>query len=177
MEYGKSTLTKMLKREFPQFNVVSFEAVRNGFMKSQPELDMGNRSSVARREILPQYIVEFAEWNERMTGNPTVVEGSFAKVEEVCRLVRDEDVVVCLGYGEMILAEVAKCAISKAGAGSYLSDRSEAEFVEHFYDLADDDKENREFCERSKVSYFVTVEGREEVLRGVVEYIMGRMGA
>lgn len=66
---GKSTLAKRLKEAFPRFNVVSFEAVRNGFMRTQPELKMGNRESAARWEILPQYLVEFAEWNEKLTGD------------------------------------------------------------------------------------------------------------
>lgn len=169
---GKSTLAKMLKRKFPQFNVISFEAVRNGFMRVQPELEMGNRESMARREILPQYMVEFAEWNEKMTGNPSLVEGSFANVEQVVRLVRDEDVVVCLGYGEMTLEEIAQEAIRKAGPESYLFGRLEEEFRRHFYDLAEDDKVNREFCEKNNVPYYVTAGEREKVLEDVVKKLI-----
>lgn len=171
---GKSTLAKMIKKQLPQFNVVSFEAVRNGFLKAQPELDMGNRQSTARKEILPQFVVEFAEWNERMTGQPTLVEGSFASVREVASLVRKEDLVICLSYGGMSLGDVAKQAIQMAGPESYLYGRTEAEFGEHFYDLAETDRENMEFCEKNQIPYFVTANGREEVLQKATQLVLSR---
>ena len=34
---GKSTLSKLIKAKYPEFNIVSFEAVRNGFIKAFPE--------------------------------------------------------------------------------------------------------------------------------------------
>lgn len=168
---GKSTLARMLKTEKPEFNVISFEAVRNGFLRVQPGLDMGNRESVARREVLPKFIVEFADWNANMTGNPTLVEGSFARVEEVMRLVRKNDTVICLGYGEKSLEEIARQAIREAGPKSYLYGRTEEEFIEHFYDLAEDDRSNREFCRENMVPYFGTVENREATLKEVVELV------
>ena len=171
---GKSTLAKMIKERLPQFNVVSFEAVRNGFMKAQPELDMGNRQSVARKEILPRFMVEFVEWNEWMTGHPTLVEGSFASVQEVIGLVRKEDLVICLGYGGMALADVAKQAIRMAGPESYLYGRTEAEFAKHFYDLTETDQENKEYCEKNQIPYFATVDEREKVLQVATKLVLSR---
>ncbi len=172
---GKSSLAKILKKKIPQLNVISFEAVRNGFMKAQPELDMGNRQSLARKEILPQFVLEFAVWNERMTGQPTLVEGSFAMVREIADKVRKEDIIVCLGYGKMTLAEIARRAISKAGADSYLFGRTEEEFMDHFYDLVDDDRMNREFCKENEIPYFVTADERGRVLDEVAESIIKRI--
>ncbi len=177
---GKSTLAKILKQEIPEFNVVSFEAVRNGWMKVEPELDMGNRESRGRKEILPGFMVEFARWNAKMTGGPTLVEGSFASVEEVMKLLAEDNeernMVICLGYGGMKLEEVAKCAIAKANAESYLQGRTEEEFKRHFYDLEDSDRKNQEFCEKYDVPYFVTVENREERLREIVEKVQRELG-
>ena len=50
---GKTTLAKLIKERFNNVNQVSFEALRNGFIKTFPELDMGNRNSEARANILP----------------------------------------------------------------------------------------------------------------------------
>lgn len=169
---GKSTLAKMIKKKCPWFNMVSFEAVRNGFMKAQPGLEMGNRQSMARKEILPQFLIEFAEWNEKMTGQPTLVEGSFANVEEVVDLARKEDVVICLGYGGMALEEVARQAIRTAGLESYLYGRTEAEFVEHFYDLVKTDQVNKKICEEKRVPYFVTAGEREKVLEKATQLVL-----
>ena len=171
---GKSTLARVLKQRYPQFNVVSFEAIRNGFIRALPNLDMGDRNSIARRSILPEYIVEFAGWNEKMTGNPTLVEGSFASVSKVAKLVQD-DIVICLGYGDIGLEEVAHIAISNASLDSYLHGRTEEEFMRHFYDLADDDWANRDFCLKNNIPYFDTSDDRESELSQAAEYVGSRL--
>lgn len=176
---GKSTLARMTKKRFLQVNVVSFEAVRNGFMVSQPELRMGERESEARREILPKFLVEMAEWNAKLTQSVTVVEGSFAKVEDVCRLMKDDDLVICLGYGGRGLDEVAKLAIQKASEDSYLYRRTVEEFKGHFYDLVEDDQANLEFCLQNNVPYYDTAEERAKKLEKVLGLIgenMKRVG-
>lgn len=168
---GKSTLAKFIKGKHPEYNYISFEAVRNGFIKTQPELAMDDRNSAARKNILPEYLVEFAVWNEKMTGCPTLIEGSFVRVERLKELARPEDIVVCLGYGEMSLDEIAKCAIQYAGPGHYLYGKSEEEFKRHFYDLADEDRVNREFCMANDVPYFVMTENRSEKLVEIVDIL------
>lgn len=74
---GKSTLSKIIKSKYPEMNMISFEAIRNGFIKSQPELNMENRNSLARQEILPEFLVEFTYWNQIITSYGSIVEGSF----------------------------------------------------------------------------------------------------
>ncbi len=136
---------------------------------------MGNRESRVRKEILPKFMVEFAEWNTKMTGEPTLVEGSFASVENVMKLLDESDgkrnMVICLGYGGMTLEGVAKRAIAKAGRESYLFGRTEEEFKKHFYDLEENDRKNQEYCEKHDIPYFVTVENREEVLEEIIETV------
>ena len=46
---GKTTLSKLIKEKYPKYNIISFEAIRNGFIKSHPDLRMGNRNSEARK--------------------------------------------------------------------------------------------------------------------------------
>ncbi len=174
---GKSTLVRLLKQQIPRLNVISFEAVRNAFMRAQPELAMDDRDSDARRRILPEFLVEFATWNSKMTGDCSVVEGTFAKAEIVASLINDGDLLVCLGYGGRDLATVAKIAIAKADAQSYLYGKTEEEFMQHFYDLVDDDQANMEFCQKNQLLYYDTAEVREEVLQQVVELIKSRLAA
>ena len=47
---GKSTLSKLIKEKYPVYNQISFEAIRNGFIESQPDLNMDNRNSEARKK-------------------------------------------------------------------------------------------------------------------------------
>lgn len=172
---GKSTLARIIKERFLQVNVVSFEAVRNGFIVSQPGLNMGDRKSVARSKILPRFMVEFAEWNARMTRSLTVVEGSFARVEQIWRLVKSDDLVICLGYGGRSLAEIAELAIRKADADSYLYGKTVKEFKEHFYDLAEEDVVNLQFCKENNVPYYDTADNRDEKMGEILELVAEHM--
>lgn len=164
---GKSTLARMISAKQPEINLISFEAVRNGFIKSQPELDMGNRESAARREILPEFVFEFLQWNEKMTGRPNLMEGSFMQVEDLVKHVRDDDRIICLGFGGRKLAEVAKQVLVHTKEGDYLYGCSEEKFCQHFYDLEENDWVNMEFCQKNGIKYYDTFENREEVLREI----------
>lgn len=89
---GKSTLTRRIKQELKNINIVSFEAMRNGFIKVMPDLKMEDRCSEARKEILPEFLMECARWNEKLTG----------------------DLVICLGYGgNKTKEEIARMALSR----------------------------------------------------------------
>ena len=69
--------------------MLSFEAIRNGFIKSLPELNMGNRNNNGRKEILPGFIVEFANWNYEITGCSNIIEGSFTDFKTISSLIDD----------------------------------------------------------------------------------------
>ncbi len=161
---GKSTLAKMIKTRFPMVNQLSFEAVRNGFIKAQPSLEMNDRNSPSRKELLPEFLMEFASWNEKMTGNASLVEGTFAKASQIQNMLEDGDLLICLGYGGHSLSEIAEQAISKAKSDSYLHGHTTTEFMKHFYDLEADDTENREFCLAQGLPYFDTYNNREKSL-------------
>ena len=70
---GKSTLSKLIKDKYPIYNQFSFEAIRNGFIESQPELNMGNRNSEARKNILPKHFIAFSYWNKEILSSPSLV--------------------------------------------------------------------------------------------------------
>ena len=56
-----------MKEKYPIYNQISFEAIRNGFIETQPELNMQNKNSVARSTIMPKYIVTLASWNNKIS--------------------------------------------------------------------------------------------------------------
>ena len=103
---GKSTLSKFIKNRYPFFNQISFEAIRNGFMESQPELDMGNRRSDARKNIMPKHIVTYAHWNNVILLCPSLVEGDFCSIEELYDLIDENDSIICLGLGCRPIEEI-----------------------------------------------------------------------
>ncbi len=160
---GKSSLAKNIKEWCPTVNVFSFEAIRNGFIKSMPDLQMNDRNSKAREDILPEFIVEFASWNERLTGDLSVIEGSFASAGKVLSLASDNDLIICLGYGgDKDKNMIAQIALSRVDSKHYLFGCSVEKFVKHFYDIDTMDWENFEFCKRHQIPYFDTSCGWKE---------------
>lgn len=172
---GKTTLAHRIKKEFRDVNVISFEAVRNGFIKAVPSWAMNDRNSEARKTILPSFLVELARWNEKLTGNISLVEGSFAAVEDISKLVLSDDVVICLGYGGRSKAEIAKIALGRVTSDNYLFGCSVERFLEHFYDIDELDRRNLAYCQSSSYDYFDTSEGQEAVDRAVLKLLEERI--
>lgn len=169
---GKSTLAKMICAVKPELNLISFEAVRNGFIYTQPELKMDERNSKARKEILPQFMFEFALWNVKMTGRATVVEGSFADMETVARSAKGDDQIVCLGFGGRNLDAVADKVLACTEEGDYIFGCPKEKFLQHFYDLETTDRANMKFCQEANLNYYDTFLERPKVLQGIVNKVI-----
>lgn len=168
---GKSTLAGVIKNRLVNVNVFSLEAIRNGFIKTQPELKMDDRSSLARQRIMPEYIVEFARWNEKLTGDMSLVEGSFVTARDLARLISENDMAICLGYGGKSREEIAEIALARVTKDNYLYGCTIEKFVAHFYDIDKLDRDNMEFCEHNSILYFDVSEGWSEVEGAVLEML------
>ncbi len=172
---GKSTLAKKIKSKYPEMNIISFEAIRNGFIKAQPNLNMGNRNSNARQEILPQFIVEFANWNYAITGSRSIVEGSFTDVKTIKNLINSEDIILCLGLGKRSLHEIIKEMKKYDDENDYTKDWTEEQLKKHFFDITEQDIENYNLCKKLNIEYFDTFNNREKVFLNILEYIERRL--
>lgn len=168
---GKSTLAKLIKEKYPFYNQISFEAIRNGFIKSQPDLDMGNRSSDARKNILPKHIVEFSHWNNKLLTSPTLVEGDFCSIEDLYNLIDDNDLIICLGLGRKSLDEILKGIRQNDKEIDYTKDWTDEKIKTHFYDIENKDKENYDFCMSHNIKYYDTYDNRNNIFDKIIEDI------
>ena len=168
---GKSTLTRLIKERFPMYNQFSFEAIRNGFIETQPELKMNNRHSKARKEILPKHIVTFANWNSHFLHSPSLIEGTFCTVEELYNLLDENDYIICLGLGCKQIEEIARGVKMHDTNDDYTKEWTEEQIKAHFYDIPYVDQKNYEFCQENNIDYFDTFENREEVFDEILKRI------
>lgn len=168
---GKSTLAGKVKNHFSLLNVFSYEAIRNGFIKTMPELSMHDRESEARKKIMPEFVVEFARWNSDMTGCVSLVEGTFTEVDKLHDLVAMDDLIICLGYGGKDKYQIADLALARATRDNYLYGCSREKFLAHFYDIEESDKRNMNYCQQNGLLYFDVCEGWE----GVEEAVFGQI--
>lgn len=168
---GKSTLSKVIKSKYPEMNIISFEAVRNGFIKAQPNLNMENRNSKARQEILPQFLIEFVHWNRIISSYGNIVEGSFSNIQTIVELANNEDIIVCLGLGRRNIQEIVNGIKKYDDENDYTKNWTEEQIKKHFYDIAEKDSENYELCKKYNLEYFDTYNNRQDVFSYILEYI------
>lgn len=168
---GKSTLSKLIKEKYPIYNQISFEAVRNGFIESQPELNMGNRNSDARKSILPKHIVTFSSWNNKILSTPTLVEGSFCTIEELSKLIDKDDLIICLGLGCRNIDEIVEGIKNNDKETDYTKTWSSEQIKKHFYDIVENDKLNYEYCLKNNINYYDTYLNRIDVFNCILNDI------
>ena len=168
---GKSTLSKLIKDKYPIYNQFSFEAIRNGFIESQPELDMGNRKSDARRNILPKHFITFARWNKKILSCPSLIEGDFCSIKELFDLVDENDAIICLGLGCRTIEEIIEGIRKNDKLNDYTNDWTNEQIYKHFYDIEEKDKYNYEFCKKNNIKYYDTYENRKELFEQIIEDI------
>ena len=170
---GKSTLSRLIKEKYPNYNQFSFEAIRNGFIDSQPELGMENRNSEARKNILPKHLISFAHWNSEILSNPSLIEGSFCSIEELYNLKNDNDYIICLGLGTRTLDEIINGIKENDKDEDYTKNWSEEKIRNHFYNIVEEDKYNYDFCVNNNIEYYDTYLNREEVFNKIINNIKG----
>ena len=169
---GKSTLSKLIKRNYPIYNQLSFEAIRNGFIETQPELNMGNRTSDARRTILPKHIVTEAHWSNNILSCPSLVEGDFCTIEELNNLIDENDIIICLGFGCRSIEEIIRSVKKNDTSDDYTKDWSDEKMKKHFYNLVDKDKENYDYCIKNNINYYDTYDNRNLIFEKIIEEIL-----
>lgn len=160
---GKSTLSKLIKEKYPIYNQLSFEAIRNGFIESQPELNMGNRNSEARKNILPKYITTFASWNNKILSAPTLIEGDFCSVETLSNILDENDLIICLGFSKRNIDEIIKGIRENDTEIDYTKNWNDKKIKKHFYDIVENDNVNYNYCIKNNIKYYDTYTNRKEV--------------
>lgn len=168
---GKTSLARIIKEKYPVYNQIVFEAVRNGFIDTQAELNMEDRTSEARKIILPKHIVTMASWNNKISNNPTLVEGSFCTVQQLFDLVSSDDLIICLGLGCRSLDEIVSGIIENDSDDDYSKSWSFEKLKKHFYNIEEEDKNNYDFCMSNSIKYYDTYLDREKVFSEVLNYI------
>ena len=168
---GKSTLSKLIKETYPNYNQFSFEAIRNGFIKSLPDLDMGNRRSEARKKVMPEFIMEMIHYNNTMLSSPSLVEGDFCTIEELGKLTTEDDLVICLGLGQRNIDDIVNAVKSHDKESDYTYTWDEKRLSMHFQDSPKRDKQNYEYCKLNNIKYYDTYDNREEVFKTILDDI------
>ena len=169
---GKTTLAHLLKEEYPTFNLISFEAIRNAFIKTQPQLQMDRRESPARKEILPPFIFEFLNWNKKITKYGNIIEGDFITVEKIQNYIKEDDIIICLGFSKRSLEDISLAIKMHDTQKDYTKDWAQEKIQKHFYNLETEDEQNYEACQKYHLPYYDTFENRIETFKQFITLLI-----
>ena len=154
---GKTTLSKLLKKELKDFNIIISESVRNGFQKMDREnyKEWGNKHSIQRREKFPEFLFEFLKWNSFFSECNNIVDLALIDLKTVLLNKGDEDLVVCLGFGkDKLNEEIFSFIRERENESDYTRRFSDEELVGIWGNICDIDKNNIKVCEDNNIKYF-----------------------
>lgn len=168
---GKTTFSILLKKELKDYSFISLDAIRNAFHYSLPELEMIQRNSYSRHNILPRFVSELAHWNHDISKNGCIIEGGLIHLDDMVGEIRSDDIVICFGHGAHSLEEVVDKIQEFDTKEDYTYGWSKEKLMNHYYDLSETDLENRKICLQKKYYYIDTFENREKTFHKLLKEI------
>lgn len=168
---GKTTLCKQIGKEFPSFNIISGEALRNGFQKMDKVhyKEWGDKFSKQREEDFPTFLKEFTEWNEFFTGNNTILDLAILNLKDIAQVASANDKIICLGFGGKDEKEMFDIIRSYEHKQDYTADMSNEDLMKLWGNIAQEDKNNIDFSDKNKISYYDTSFDREIVFEKILK--------
>lgn len=170
---GKSSFASLVKKEFPNYSLISMEAIRNGFIKSLPELHMENRNSIARETIFPNFLVEFVNWNKMINknNNGCIIEGSLIKTDYLIPLLSNDDIIIFLGHNNLTNEEIYNNIMKYDTEKDYTHDWTYEKIKKHFGDINSIEQENKKICLDNNFIYKDTSIDRKQVFIELIDYL------
>lgn len=159
---GKTTLAKLLKQQFTDYSLISMDSIRNAFIKTLPNLNMGNRYSESRQTVLPNFILEFVKWNNEILNNYCIIEGALIPSNIAKGIFSKDDIVIFCGHGNSSLEEIIENIKLNDTVNDYTFDWSTNKLFEHFGDIKKEDILNQEVCKENAFIYIDTSSNRIE---------------
>lgn len=168
---GKTTLAKMIKNKYKYLNILSFEAIRNGFIKSQPTLNMESKHSLSRKEILPSFVFEFIKWNYKITCCGSIIEGDFTNIETIVNNNNENDKIICLGFSGRTLDEIVNFIMKNDTENDYTKNWNKEKLKKHFEDIQKMDLKYMEQCRKHNIDYYDTFNDRNKALQNITKEV------
>lgn len=153
---GKTTLSRKLKKELVDYNVIVSESVRNGFQKMEEEhyKEWGSKDSLQRKEKFPKFLFEFLKWNTHFSKCNNIVDLALVDLKTVIDNKQEEDIIVCLGFGGANYKEILKFIRKREKEEDYTFKMSDDHLMKVWGDIESCDKENMTLCKEYGIKYF-----------------------
>lgn len=165
---GKSTLAKMLKEQYREANLISCEALQKSLAGMELNKTSAGACTISTEGFL-KFVAKVASWNEALTGQRSIIDAGNIAIEEVYKVVKPTDRLVCLGFGGQQNSPEIWSSIQnhqKDYDYTYSMDLDRAK--KYWGDFGIRDKNNRYFCVDKDLVYMDTNTDQENTLKFLV---------
>lgn len=169
---GKTTLAKMLADELENYNLITLDAVRNGFGDVFPELDINDRDGKNNTIEFPKFVSRMIYWNEK------ILKSHYNYIIEGCQILPDiaenlfpDSIIIYLGLGNKGPEEILQNIRKNDTPDEYSYHRSDERMLNSINRNIKLDKYIREKCELYKIKYIDTFDNRENKLKNITDEI------
>ena len=168
---GKSTLSRMIKSKYPQYNLLHTDSVRTPFLKLLPAEYLPEFLDYEKNVFFQEFLLEFLASQIRQNRkNDCILEGAQilpSKVHELVDL--NSTIVVFLGHGNLTADDIFNLCREHDNELDFSYKITDEELSEHAQDWYKKNELIKKECEKYHFKYVDTSKNREETLKKVFE--------
>lgn len=164
---GKTELSNLIKEQYPQINQISTEAVANSIANTMPKISL-----LTDKDAIADFIAKFADWNELLTDTKSLIDVGKMPIEQVFRIKKADDFIICLGFGgDKTNEQIWDLITQHHQAFDYTFNLGLDKVLKLWGNFARRDDNNKFFCEQQGILYFDTSKDRPVTFAKILEYI------
>lgn len=173
---GKTTLSKMIKNKYPDYNLIHSDALKWGMIRAD------DKEQYYRENVLKQKEFEHSEFFQRtLLGffkssinkcereHGYILESGQLHPQIVKEMINFENtVVICLGLGELTAEEITAQVIKHDTQDSWTYGLPKEYILKHAEDWERCNKMLKQECPKYGIEYIDTSKNRDEVLKKIL---------
>ncbi len=172
---GKSTLARMIKMKYPNYNIIDGDCIRNAFEKIIPEVNINHVNGSGMEEKFSKFCLKLFE-NQIKEQNHY-----FNYIFESCDInpiqIKEyfdipNTIIFFLGYPGLTVEETVNNYKKYAEEGDYMLKKSEDEIISRAIKWTNKSKELMELCSELNMKFVDVSYNRDIVFKKIIEELV-----
>lgn len=171
---GKTTLSREINKIYPNYHIISGDAVRDAFSDTLPQNNINANEGVGMKEDFPKFLGSLFNklcYFNRNTCN-YVIETCDVSVENAIKYFqKDSVVIVFLGYSELTKQEAFEKYRKYESQTDWTRNQSDEYMLNHAEKWIEKSKIFEKDCKKYNIQYIDTSNNRKKVLNNLIEQL------
>ena len=177
---GKTTLSRMIKKTFNQYNLIHADSIIWGIIRGKEKEDYYTRNIEERKKYvhsktMQKELIEIYKASIKADNNEfgTIMETGQIEPQYINELLENKDIYcVCLGHGNLNKNQIKELCRKHDTKNDWTSKMSDEQLEINCKKWEEKNQILKEQCKEYKIDYFDTSKNREQVLEKVLNKII-----